>query len=170
MTCSFTLITLSAVLAREVLHIQQPHTTLLTQGIFTPSLKSIQNEDVPQMEFMYLAFARMPGESQCRRLWSLLLCLCDIFQMLINSLVCWVIEMGPAGWVPDRDTALTLTQRHIDPQILNSKGLFMIVWMFTMHPRCLDVIRSVFILYFWGPWHQLQWIGPLRICWDNVLQ
>ena len=127
-------------------------------------------ENVPQMEFMYLAFSRMPGESQCRRLWSLLLCLCDIFQMLINSLVCWVIEMGPAGWVPDRDTALTLTQRHIDPQILNSKGLFMIVWMFTMHPRCLDVIRSVFILYFWGPWHQLQWIGPLRICWDNVLQ
>ena len=31
------------------------------------------NEDVPLVEFMYLVFARMPGESYCRRFRSLLL-------------------------------------------------------------------------------------------------
>ena len=31
----------------------------------------------------------MPGESYCRWLGSLLLCLCDVFWALINSLVCW---------------------------------------------------------------------------------
>ena len=45
--------------------------------------------DVPLVEFMYLVFTRMPGESYCRRLRSLLLCLCDVFRMLINSLICW---------------------------------------------------------------------------------
>ena len=38
---------------------------------------------------MYLVFTRMPGESYHRRLRSLLLCLCDVFRALINSLVCW---------------------------------------------------------------------------------
>ena len=36
---------------------------------------------------MYLVFTRMPGESYRRRLGSLLLCLCDVFRALINSLV-----------------------------------------------------------------------------------
>ena len=45
--------------------------------------------NVPLMEFMYLVFTRMPGESYCRRLRSLLLCLCDVFRTLINSLICW---------------------------------------------------------------------------------
>ena len=45
-------------------------------------------EDVPLVEFMYLVFTRMPGESYLRRLRSLLLCLCDVFLALINSLVC----------------------------------------------------------------------------------
>ena len=45
-------------------------------------------EDVPLVEFMYLVFTRMPGESYCRRLWSLLLYLCYVFRALINSLVC----------------------------------------------------------------------------------
>ena len=44
-------------------------------------------EDVPLVQFMYLVFIRMPGESYRRRLRSLLLCLCDVFQVLINSLV-----------------------------------------------------------------------------------
>ena len=39
---------------------------------------------------MYLVFTRMPGESYPRRLGSLLLCLCDVFRALINSLVCQV--------------------------------------------------------------------------------
>ena len=41
------------------------------------------------VEIVYLAFTRMPGESYRRRLRSLLLCLCDVFRALINSLVCW---------------------------------------------------------------------------------
>ena len=45
-------------------------------------------EDVPLVEFMYLSFTRVPGESYRRRLRSLLLCLCDVFRALINSLVC----------------------------------------------------------------------------------
>ena len=45
-------------------------------------------EDVPLVEFMYLVFTRMPGESYRRRLRSLLLCLCYVFRALINSLVC----------------------------------------------------------------------------------
>ena len=44
------------------------------------------------MEFMYLAFTCMPGESYRKQLRSLLLCLCDSFQALINSLVCWLGE------------------------------------------------------------------------------
>ena len=40
-------------------------------------------------EFMYLVFIRMPGESYCRRLGSLLLYLCYVYWVLINFLVCW---------------------------------------------------------------------------------
>ena len=36
-------------------------------------------EVVPLVEFTYLTFIRMPGESHCRQLRSLLLYLCDIF-------------------------------------------------------------------------------------------
>ena len=39
----------------------------------------IDDEDVPAVEFMYLVFTRMPGESYPRRLRSVLLCLCDVF-------------------------------------------------------------------------------------------
>ena len=42
---------------------------------------------VPLAEFMYLTC--MPGESYPQWLRSLLLCLCNIFRVLINSLVCW---------------------------------------------------------------------------------
>ena len=49
------------------------------------------SEDVPLVEFMYLVFARVPGESYRRQLRSLLLYLCDVFRALINSLVCWVL-------------------------------------------------------------------------------
>ena len=45
-------------------------------------------EDVPLVEFMYLVFTRMPGESYRRRLRSLLLCLRDVFRALVNSLAC----------------------------------------------------------------------------------
>ena len=45
-------------------------------------------EDIPLVEFRYLVFTRMPGESYGRRLRSLLLYLCYVFRALINSLVC----------------------------------------------------------------------------------
>ena len=41
-----------------------------------------KSEEVPLVEFMYLVFTRMPGESYRRRLRSLLLYLCYVF-------VCW---------------------------------------------------------------------------------
>ena len=44
-------------------------------------------EDVPLVEFMYLVFTRMPGKSYPRLLMSLLLCLCDVYRVLIDSLV-----------------------------------------------------------------------------------
>ena len=40
---------------------------------FLDRRKVEKNEDVPLVEFMYLVFTRMPGESYRRRLWSLLL-------------------------------------------------------------------------------------------------
>ena len=45
-------------------------------------------DDVPLVEFMYLVFTCMPGESYCRWLRSLLY-LCYAFWVLINSLVCY---------------------------------------------------------------------------------
>ena len=39
----------------------------------------MDDEDVPVVEFMYLVYTRMPGESYPRRLRSVLLCLCDVF-------------------------------------------------------------------------------------------
>ena len=44
--------------------------------------------DVPLVEFMYLVFTHMPGESYRRRLRSLLLYLCYLFRVPVNSLVC----------------------------------------------------------------------------------
>ena len=54
----------------------------------TRYINSTSGTDVP-MEFMYFVFTRMPGESYRRWLRSLLLCLCDVFRALMNSLVCW---------------------------------------------------------------------------------
>jgi len=47
--------------------------------------------DVPLVEFMYLVFTRMPGESYRGQLRSLLLCLFDVFRVLMNSSVCWFL-------------------------------------------------------------------------------
>ena len=43
---------------------------------------------MPVVEFKYLVFTRMPGESYRRRLRSLRLYLCYEFEALIDSLVC----------------------------------------------------------------------------------
>ena len=59
-------------------------------------------EAVPLVEFMYLVFTRMPGESYRRRLWSLFLCLCYVFRAVINSFVFFSsVHFSPqafAGW------------------------------------------------------------------------
>ena len=47
--------------------------------------------------FKYLVFTHLPGESYHRQLRSLLFCLCDIFRMLINSLVCCFLK-GEKCW------------------------------------------------------------------------
>ena len=46
-------------------------------------------DDISLVQFMYLVFTHMPGEGYLRHLRSLLLCLCNVFRVLINSLVCW---------------------------------------------------------------------------------
>ena len=63
-------------------------------GIFLHSVHRVMSlwksdvfEDVHQVEFMDLAFTRMPGVSYHRQLRSLLLCLCDIFLVLINQIL-----------------------------------------------------------------------------------
>ena len=62
----------------------------MATSTFTQLLSSetMYLENVPLVEFIYLVFTRMPGESYRRRLGSLLLCLCDVFRVLIGSLVC----------------------------------------------------------------------------------
>ena len=43
---------------------------------------------VMYLEFMYIVFTRMPGDTYRRRLRSLLLYLYCVFRALVNSLVC----------------------------------------------------------------------------------
>ena len=45
-------------------------------------------EDLHPLEFLYLVLTRMPGESYCRQLRSLLSCVYDVFRALINYPVC----------------------------------------------------------------------------------
>ena len=57
---------------------------------------------------MYLVFTRMPGESYRKQLGSLLLCLSDVFPLLINSLVGWFCTSA-LGWprsVSERGVAI----------------------------------------------------------------
>ena len=55
-------------------------------------LSQIWIEDVSLVQFTYLVFTHMPGESYSRRLRSLLLYLCYVFRALNNSLVCWFFK------------------------------------------------------------------------------
>ena len=58
---------------------------------------------VPLMEFMYLVFTRMPGDSYHMRLRSLLWCLCHVFKTPINSLVLILHEFSGPGSISDCD-------------------------------------------------------------------
>ena len=52
---------------------------------------SFFKDDVPLVEITYFVFTCMPDESYCRRLRSLLLCLCGVFRTLTNFLVFGVL-------------------------------------------------------------------------------
>ena len=52
-------------------------------------------KDVPLVGLMYLVFTCMPCESYHKQLGPLLLCLCDIFWVVITSLLCWFELKGP---------------------------------------------------------------------------
>ena len=59
------------------------------------SMEQTKHLAVPLVEFMWLVFTHMPGESYRRRLRSLLLCSRDVFlRVLINSIVCWFQTHG----------------------------------------------------------------------------
>ena len=84
--------------SKDVTQVQQqrpesPSLTLTWHTCYTSYINSTRDtssavhQHVPVVEYMYLVFTRMPGESYRRRLRSLLLCLCDVFRALINSLV-----------------------------------------------------------------------------------
>ena len=59
------------------------------QSLELPTVALGDIQDVPLVESTCLVFTHVPSASYHRKLRSLLLCLCDIFRALINSLVCW---------------------------------------------------------------------------------
>ena len=69
----------------------------------------VYTEDIPLVELMYFVFTRMPGESYRRRLRSLLLCFCDVFPALNNSLVCWLLTEFVLEGTPDISLSLSLS-------------------------------------------------------------
>ena len=72
------------------------------------------HDDVPPVEFMYLLFTCMPGESYRMWLWSLLLYLCQAFWIwvLINCLVCWFV-LSVLSHVQQMDRVLAKTAEYI---------------------------------------------------------
>ena len=59
----------------------------------TNKILETDTEDVLLVGFMYRVFTRgMPDESHRSQLGSLLLCLCDVFRALINSLAHLFVE------------------------------------------------------------------------------
>ena len=88
-------------------------------------------EDVPLVEFMYLVFTRMPGVSYRRRLRSLL-CFCDVFRALINSLVCWSMTCSSRARALANDWSSAVSTwmgAHSEPASLS--GTFLVSWEFS---------------------------------------
>lgn len=73
---------------------------------FLQSLCPIHSEDAPLVKRMYLAFSSVPGES-CHRWSGSLLCSCNIFWQLTNS-VCWLHPMVKRKTVSDNEIFLFL--------------------------------------------------------------
>ena len=103
------------------------------------------DEDVPQVEFMYFVFTRMPGESYRRRLRSLLLYLCYVFRALINSLVCWFCALY-FRYAPARCCCccccfvISLYHYRFISQRRNPRGL-VLVWMLKTEQSRAAVIQ-----------------------------
>ena len=73
---------------------------------------------------MYLISTCMPGESYCRRLRYLLLSLCYVFCVRINSLVCWFCT---------NTLGLILFQIHFPSQINIFSAASKYLWTFAQH-------------------------------------
>ena len=90
-------------LSKDVTQTQQQRPELLTVTLtwraskykvhkFHQSYIHFGSVHVLLVDSMYLVFTRMPGLSYHRRLRSLLLCLCDVFRALINSLCVLILH------------------------------------------------------------------------------
>ena len=73
---------------------------------------------------MYLVFTRMPSESYRRRVRSLLLCLCDVFPALINSLVRRLTSCSR----PCCSSVMTVFERPLSTTAILESATFMSVW------------------------------------------
>ena len=78
------------------------------------------NEDVPLMDFIYLVFTHMPGQSYCGQLRSSLLHLRYVFWVLINSPGCyfWRVEHTVSHLAPGRRYGKSTLQQSRQPQKL----------------------------------------------------
>ena len=124
------------------------------------------------MEFMYLVFTCTPGESYRRQLRSLLLCLCDVFQTLINLCV-------DTAWAPWAKFCFRLLPRRLiictagHKNNQNSTFKLMLCWLdlpkttfFTLEPRGPHCPCSKLIPYLrhlsasvWPAWQ--CWLSPV---------
>ena len=75
-------------LLRAVLLTVCVHTHVLLLSFFE-AVPLVEFMYVPLVKFMYFLFTQMPVENYCRQFRSLSLCLCNVFQVLINSFICW---------------------------------------------------------------------------------
>ena len=95
-------------------------------------------EGVPLVEFIYLEFTIIPGESYRRRLRSFLLYLCYIFRVLINSLECWFCTSA---------LGLVLFQIHFVEEIVRSLQSFLFLVNISSSPPHLFVVVVVVDTY-----------------------
>ena len=95
---SFRIKGLCLVLNKNWLSYACPHLrqqVCLQRRVYMP-LGGIRFEDVPLGSYVPCIKSHARLKKYCRWLESLLFCLCDVFQALINSLVCWfqIVALG----------------------------------------------------------------------------
>ena len=84
--------------------------------------------------FMYLVFTRMPGDCYRRRLGSLLLCLCDVFRALINSLCVLILKKTLCALFCFRLTLFSLGRL--------KKSAVPLIWSLFLCQHCLASSRA----------------------------